>query len=169
MSKLQGFLFCFIEIQKYSKKDGLSPAQRLLNRPMRTKLPAHPQVFKPLLRKEIIDADKKALQLRGKAKERYDVGAKTLSELKVGDIVCVQHQVTKKWDLVAEVKEINVRRSYLVMSETGRLYWRNRRFLRPYRVKECKPLERSKDDPGQVSSSPRRGTRLRQKTDFYRA
>ncbi len=78
-------------------------------------------------------ADKKAHLLKEKAKTRYDQGAKEMNKLTIGDIVRVQHQVTKRWDLVAEVTGIKERwRSYQVKSETGRLYWRNRRFLRPY-------------------------------------
>ncbi|QQP51307.1 Transposon Tf2-6 polyprotein [Caligus rogercresseyi] len=58
---------------------------------------------------------------------------KELSELKVGDIVRVQHGLTKKWNLIAEILEIRPRgRSYLVKTESGRLYWRNRRYLKLY-------------------------------------
>ena len=77
-------------------------------------------------------ADRKAEQLRKKAKERYDRGARKLSTLAVGDVVRVQHHATKRWRLIGEIVEVNESgRSYLVKSETGRLYWRNRRFLRP--------------------------------------
>ena len=144
--------------------------KRMFNRKMETELSSHPQVVKPFLRQRKKKADRNAPTLRAKAKEGYGVGARTLSELKVGDIVCVQHQATKRWDLIAEVKKISgSRKSYLVLSETGRLYWRNRRFLRPYRVKECKPPERSKDNQGHKSTSPRQETRPRKQTDFFRA
>ncbi len=50
---------------------------------------------------------------------------------KHGEKVLVQHKVTKQWDLMAEVVQIRPRkRNCLVRSETGKLYWRNRRFLR---------------------------------------
>ncbi|CAG0900705.1 unnamed protein product, partial [Cyprideis torosa] len=57
----------------------------------------------------------KRVQLRSEIKKKYDITAKTLSILEVGDIVRVQHQTTKKWDLIAKIMEIKPRkRSYLL-------------------------------------------------------
>ncbi len=74
-------------------------------------------------------------------------GATELKELSVGDMVRVQHHMTKRWDLIGEVIEIRPRgRSYLIRSESGRLYWRNRRFLRPFYGKsDSGPQERSEE------------------------
>ncbi|QQP57295.1 Transposon Tf2-6 polyprotein [Caligus rogercresseyi] len=88
----------------------------------------------------------------------YDVGSKELSELKVGDIVRVQHGLTKKWNLIAEVLEIRPRgRSYLVKTESGRLYWRNRRYLKLY----APPIGVAKDIPESQEEvkQPRRSKR----------
>ncbi len=127
------FWQAMLEYRNTPRKDGLSPAQRVFGRPMRTKLPSHPLALERTAQHEIKKADRRAANLRQKAKERYDSGAKELPELQVGDIVRVQHHVTKKWDLIAEVVEIKPRgRSYLVRSESGKLYWRNRRYLRRY-------------------------------------
>ncbi|QQP40014.1 Transposon Tf2-6 polyprotein, partial [Caligus rogercresseyi] len=98
-----------------------------------------------------------AVSLRAKAKAAYDVGSKELSELKVGDIVRVQHGLTKKWNL-AEVLEIRPRgRSYLVKTESGRLYWRNRRYLKLY----APPIGVAKDIPESQEEvkQPRRSKR----------
>jgi hypothetical protein len=109
-------------------------------------------------RDRVIKADRKAVSLRAKAKDAYDVGSKELSELKVGDIVRVQHGLTKKWNLIAEVLEIKPRgRSYLVKTESGRLYWRNRRYLKLY----TPPIGVAKDIPEveEEVKQPRRSKR----------
>ena len=171
----QEFWNALLEYRNTPRKDGLSPAQRLFGRPMRTVLPAHPQVFHHILRKKIQKADKRAMQLRAKAREAYDKNARKLKELKLGDIVRVQHHITKKWDLIGEITKIQPRqRSYLVKSETGRLSWRNRRYLRLFVDKEeddwSESSGRTKDRRpiAQDEMAPRRGARERRQTDFYR-
>ncbi|QQP34592.1 Transposon Tf2-6 polyprotein, partial [Caligus rogercresseyi] len=125
------FFKALLTYRNTPRSDGLSPVERLYGRPARTSLPAHPVVYNRTDRDRVIKADRKAVSLRAKA--AYDVGSKELSELKVGDIVRVQHGLTKKWNLIAEILEIRPRgRSYLVKTESGRLYWRNRRYLNLY-------------------------------------
>ena len=161
------FWQALIEYRNTPNKDGLSPAERLFSRPMRTRLPAHPQSFHAVLRKQIREADRKAILLRAKAKQRYNAGARELDHLEVGDIVRVQHHVSKRWDLIGEIVKKQPRfRSYLVKSETGRLYWRNRRFIRPFVGEE----EKKAEDPPEARGKdlPRRGTRNRKQTDFFR-
>ncbi len=122
--------------------------------------------------KEIRDTDKRVLILKKKATEPYDRGARKLSELKVGDIVRVQHRITKKWDLIAKVVEIDERkRSYRIQSETGRLYWRNKCYLRPYFFKETKVTEQDDNQsariPDQAKQPSRRSTRNRRPCQRY--
>ncbi len=165
------FMEALLEYRNTPRQDGLSPAQRLFNRPMRTRLPSHPQVFSPVLQRDIRQADKKALQLRAKAKARWDTGSHSLGELKVGDIVRVQHHITKRWDLIAEVMTKHVRgRSYLVKSETGRLYWRNRQFLKRLHVdEEALGDSQVKTDRGEDRPALRRSNRQRRPPDYYQA
>ncbi|QQP48538.1 Transposon Tf2-6 polyprotein, partial [Caligus rogercresseyi] len=130
----------------------------LYGRPARTSLPAHPVVYNRTDRDRVIKADRKAVSFAPKAKAAYDVGSKELSELKVGDIVRVQHGLTKKWNLIAEILEIRPRgRSYLVKTESGRLYWRNRRYLKLY----APPIGVAKDIPESQEEvkQPRRSKR----------
>ncbi len=149
-------LEALLEYRNTPKDDGLSPAQRLFGRPMKTRLPAHPIAYKKTLQNEIRQADKKALLLKEKAKTRYNQNAKEMNKLTIGDIVRVQHHVTKRWDLIAEVIGIKERgRSYQVRSETGRLYWRNRRFLRPYN-----PVMSNHNEPNIQTSSPEKVDKL---------
>ena len=85
-----------LEHRNTPKRDGLSPAQRVFGRPMRTHLPLTPMALKPIFQNAIRRADKKALELRAEAKRRYDIHARDLDPLHVGDIVRIQHQTSKK-------------------------------------------------------------------------
>ncbi|QQP34591.1 Transposon Tf2-6 polyprotein [Caligus rogercresseyi] len=150
------FFKALLTYRNTPRSDGLSPVERLYGRPARTSLPAHPVVYNRTDRDRVIKADRKAVSLRAKA--AYDVGSKELSELKVGDIVRVQHGLTKKWNLIAEILEIRPRgRSYLVKTESGRLYWRNRRYLNLY----APPIGVAKDIPEsrEEVKQPRRSKR----------
>jgi hypothetical protein len=112
-----------LEFRNAPRKDGLSPAQRLFGRPMRTRLPAYKMVYQPVIRRELRKADTRATILREQAKSRYNAGSRPLDCLKPGDIVRIQHANTKKWDMIAKVVSVHSRgRSYIVRSETGRLY-----------------------------------------------
>ncbi len=89
------------------------------------------------------------MRLRKKAKEQHDSKACKLVELRPGAVVRVQHHHTKRWDLIGTIMEVKPReRSYLVRTETGRLYWKNTKFIGPYF-----PSEEDKDiDPKRASS-----------------
>ncbi len=116
------FWKAILEYWNTPRNDGLSPAQRLFGRPMRTRLPAHPLVYKKVVQDELRKVDQQALKLKMKAEAHYNVGARELRELKLGDVVRVQHHVTKRWDLIAEIVHVkDRRRSYLVRTETGKL------------------------------------------------
>ena len=86
-----------------------------------------------LWQKETTKADRKAVQMKLKAKERYDRTTRSLPNLPVGAIVRIQHPGQKRWQNVGEIiEERHGGRSFLVRSESGRVYWRNRRFLKMY-------------------------------------
>ena len=106
---------------------------------------------KPILR-ALKAADKKAEILRERAKQRYDAHATPLQPLQPGDIVRVQNTATKQWDLLAQVVEECLRgRSYRVKTESGRVLWRNRRFLR-----SCPPQDAEEEavEPGADADLP---------------
>ncbi len=129
------FKRALLEYRNTPRKDGLSPSERVFGRQLRSLLPCLPRQFhfRKGFRKVLLNADRRSEMLKAEAKTRYDAHAKPLAKLDYGDIVRVQHQHTKKWDLVAQVVEIWPRlRSYLVRTECGRLYRRNRQYLRRY-------------------------------------
>ena len=65
--------------------------------------------------KETTKGDHEAVQLKLKAKERYDHHSRTLPSLPVGAIVQIQHLVQKRWQNVSEITEVrHGGRSFLV-------------------------------------------------------
>ena len=50
----------------------------------------------------------------------------------IGTRVRIQDQTSKLWNKVGEVVGIGRHRDYHVKLPSGRIYWRNRRFLRQY-------------------------------------
>ena len=62
--------------------------------------------------------------------ERYNPQSRSLQPLHIGAEVRVQHPTTKKWDRVGVIIGIGQHRDYHVKLPSGRVYWRNRRFLR---------------------------------------
>ena len=118
-----------IELRNTPRSDGVSPAQILLGRTLRSGLPVHRKHFSQAWNKAAKRMDRQASDA-DQAAQRYNRSAKPLPPLKVGDSVRVQDHASKKWTLrgeVAEVKDDN--RSYLVRFPSGRILWRNRRFL----------------------------------------
>ena len=126
------FKEALLEFRNTPREDGVSPAQRLFGRPMRTRLPVHRSVFSEEHRVVTRDIDDRATTLKEKARLRYNQSARPLGVLKPGDIVRMQNMTTRRWDVIGEVLGFKKRtRSYIVKTESGALYWRNRKFLRP--------------------------------------
>ena len=166
------FFKALLEYRNTPRKDGMSPAQRFFGRPTRTRLPAHPVIYKKDIRDKIREADRLAVKLRERAKDQHYSRAR---KLEPGTVVRVQHHPSKRWDLIGTVMEVKPRgRSYLVRSETGRIYWRNRKFIRPYfpseEDKDDNP-KRAGSDAGNISAGLglRRSKRDRHKPDRFKS
>jgi hypothetical protein len=136
---------------------------------MRTPLPAHPFTFNKVDQRRLRKDDLKAAKLRNQAKERYNLGASELPKLKIGGVGRVQHATQKRWDLLGEVVEIDKRGcSYYICTETGILYWRNRRYLRPFiapehagKVGEAKKIEKKEDSDSSAKKEPEEEARVK--------
>ena len=100
----------------------LSPAQMLMSRRLRGKLPSTASQLKPA----VVDAKQQLLRQQQKQKRYYDRGAKHLPSLKPGDSVHIRDG--KRWKPAVVVKKHRHPRSYVVCSD-GTEYRRNRRHL----------------------------------------
>ena len=148
-----------LEIRNTPRADGRSPAQVLFGHPVRTPLPVHHRAFAPQWQRMANDCDARADELHQDARQRHDRDTHPLSRLNIGRRVDVQDLVTRRWDRTGVVVAIGARRSYSVKMPSGRLYWRNRRFLRPHRplVSETAPGPRAAgEDARQPSAQPSR-------------
>ena len=100
---------------------------------------------------EKVEQDEKKANFKGKVRERFNGKSNPLDKLTIGMHVWVQDPVSKKWTQSGRVIAIGERRSYDVQLGDGRIWTRNRKFLRPKVI-------RFEDELGdQGSSATQRG------------
>ena len=113
------------EFRVAPREDGYSPAELFYKRQVRGLLPELPK-------KLDVEA---AEQARDKVQEEYTAQRQTRSSskpLRMGQRVWLQDQQSKKWNIGGVIKSIrNGGRSYVVETESGAAYLRNRRFIKP--------------------------------------
>ena len=102
-----------------------SPAQLLMNRRLRSKLPVTLKHLKPKVISQKI-VHEKLTQKQEKQKYFYDKSKRNLNELKPGDTIRVQSE--KKWEPGVVVQKADTPRSYHVQTQRGS-YRRNRKHL----------------------------------------
>ena len=133
------------ELNRQPRADGTVPADRFNGRAVRGK---HVRALPPVKPKT---ADKKKT---GRDLKMFDVG----------DRVRVQNQKTKVWDKQAHVVSIHEEgRSYVLQLDDGRIFRRNRRFLRPLgSAPDDKDIPEAPVSP-EPPVPPRRSKRLEEK------
>ena len=149
-----------------SRKDGLSPAQKLFGHPMQDTLPAHHRSFLPEWQRPIATAEQQQNGTLQSAATYYKTHAHPLSDINVGSHVAIQNPQTKAWDIYGIVVEINSQRRYFVKTKGGRVLVRNRRFLRR-RVPASIPsdiVSLKSDHPTAVQPPLRKSTRVKKPT-----
>ena len=85
-----------MEIHNTPQANGLSPAPVVFNRPIRSKVVAHPTSFAPASPTEVEQAAKKNSELSRKSEDNYNLDAKELPVLDLQTFVRVQDPVTKR-------------------------------------------------------------------------
>jgi hypothetical protein len=111
---------------------GASPAQLVFNRPVRDCLPAHRWAFAPQWQKSAAQMEKAAMRTRSLRTTHFNKTAHPLPPLVIGYQVVIQNSMTKRWSTPGVVVEIGPFRDFLVKTPAGRLFRRNRRFLRRF-------------------------------------
>ena len=112
------------------RKDGLSPAQKLFGHPVQDSLPAHRRSLAPEWQKSLEEADKDASASRHMAEQAYNQHTRELPDIKLGSHVAIQNPRSKLWDIYGVVTALASHRRYIVKATSGRVFVRNRRFLR---------------------------------------
>ena len=131
-----------------TRKDGLSPAQKLYGCPLQDMLPVHNNSFAPEWQHKVEEAEQCVQTAQEAATKYYNSSAHNLPDITVGSHVVVQHPKTKLWDTYGVVTHIGPSRQYHVQTGKDKILIRNRRFLRrrvpasiPMRTSvECKPM-----------------------------
>lgn len=109
---------------------GASPSQIVFGRPTRDLLPAHRRSFAPEWQQAAELLDKRAQHAKELQIQHFNRSAHPLSPLVIGDSVIIQDHKTKRWSTPGIIVEVGPFRDYLVKTPAGRLFRRNRRFLR---------------------------------------
>ncbi|XP_068235531.1 uncharacterized protein [Palaemon carinicauda] len=164
-----------LELRNTPNFTGRSPAQILYGRPLRTCVPAHPQSFSEEWQAKSEDCDRRAAARAEQVKLQYDQHARPLPKLEIGQTVRIQDPTSHRWEKVGGIMGFGKSRDYEVRLPSGRVWWRNRRFLRPVPtpgvdplphlpVAPCTDIERSLVSNPQVF--PRRSQRLIRKSSL---
>lgn len=164
-----------LEYRNTPRACGASPAEIVMGHSLRSHVPAHRSLFEPQWREKMEAADEKAAKLKETSDMRYNQSAKPLSPLRIRDEVCVQDKNSKKWDSYGQIVAIGPRREYLVKMPSGRLFMRNRRFLRKFdkpdageNAKRKKQVHFQDDEPAAVHDpAPRRSSRRRKPPERF--
>ncbi|KAL7873908.1 hypothetical protein SRHO_G00048780 [Serrasalmus rhombeus] len=131
---------------------GASPAQLLMGRRTKTRLPTPPQLLEP---RTVTSSVKQLLERRQrKQKEYYDQGSKLLQKLQIGDSVRIWRDGT--WNPAHVTALTEHPRSYVVRTPDGQQYRRNRKFL--MKTKHGQSCEATAMDSGneqQIAESER--------------
>ena len=146
-----------LEWRNTPKAHGKSPAELLFGCQTRSFVPSLQSNFSPTWKFNI---EQRIAELQRKSEDYYNIGAKDLSELSVGDKVHVQDSKSRRWIEQGVVARKGRHRDYFIELANGKVRWRNRRFLRPVETssggeEDSDVVENDKD------FTLRRGTRER--------
>jgi hypothetical protein len=145
-----------------SRKDGLSPAQKLYGQPIQDTLPAHRRAFAQEWQRSTSIAEKQAHTTKETVETTYNSKARFLPEIRTGSMVALQNHETKRWDIYGTIVDIGPHRRYFVKTQSGRVLVRNRRFLRR-RIPLSLPTINPSVTPTPTPEPPRRSTRNRKR------
>ena len=123
-----------------SRKDGLSPIQKLFGHPVQDILPAHRRSFLPQWQLPPQEAIQQVEDISKLSAAYYNLHAHTLPDIHVGSHVAVQNPQSRLWDIYGIVTEIGPHRRYYIKTTGGRVLIRNRHFLH-----RCVPVSLSKE------------------------
>ena len=129
-----------LELRNTPTPAGHSPAQVLYGRPLRSCVPAHPESFSKEWKALTENCDRRAAAHADQARQQYDSHARPLTQLTIGQYVRIQDPTSHRWDKVGIVMGCGRHRDYEVRLPSGRVWWRNCRYLRPVPLPSGDPL-----------------------------
>ena len=150
-----------------------TPMQLLMSRTARTKIPTCPILMKPRVATGVI---RQLQRNQDKQKHYYDKGSKALQPLKPQDQVRIRQG--KRWIPATVTATASTPRSYIVRTQDGQTYRRNRRHLLKTDELPQENMDQTEDDivpilpphhgePQPPQNFPRRSSRIIGAPDRY--
>ena len=151
LKKCEGFNNAFqegmLELRNTPREGGKSPAELLMGQPLRSRVPAHWSAFSKQNLKALDAYDEHRAKQLEKTTARYNASASDLPTLSVGTFVRIQDPATKVWNRTGYIVWQGRSRDYRVKTPSGRVLWRNRRYLRPAAEPQPKEEAHPEEDP----------------------
>ena len=135
-----------LEWRNTPDSNGHSPAQKLYGHPLQSFVLAHHRSFAPEWQTKADTVDRREQERVRSQTEYFNRSKRPLEKLKIGTMVDVQDPRSKRWSQRGMIVPVGKHSDYYVKLPSGRVYWRNRVFLRPYLPPQ----------PVQVGVSPQR-------------
>ena len=149
------------EFRNTPRVDGISPSQMVFGRRQKGVLPCLPSAYETIDQNSALEGRRHMKQIQ---KLNYDKHAKELPKLEIGQSVYLQNPFNRTWDSHGIIKNIRSNgRSYEVENSDGKIYLRNRRFLRAKKAFETSFDHESEECADQPKGILRRSERLKQK------
>ncbi|QQP41502.1 Uncharacterized protein FKW44_015903 [Caligus rogercresseyi] len=119
-----------LEWRNIPRDNGLSPAQWLFGRRLRTSIPATSSAYERITEKTFSEARYKKEKIKDLSTLHYNKKCKKLPRLNVGDDVVLQDPRSKRWESRGRISGVRGSgRSFVIRTDRGDLV-RNRRFIR---------------------------------------
>ena len=112
--------------------NGHSPAQKLYGHPLQSFVLAHHKSCAPEWQIKADTVNRREQERVRSQTEYFNRSKRPLDKLKVGMMVDVQDPRSKRSSQCGTIVAVGKHRDYYVKLPSGRVYWRNRVFLRPY-------------------------------------
>lgn len=122
----------------------LTPAELLMNRTLRTKLPVSKQILKPKVPENV---HREFKDIQEKSKKYYDRTAQTAEQFTTKENVFIHNPHTKVWEEAQVIEEKETPRSYLVKNREGKVYRKNSSAIRKDR------RDKKEDDVVKIESN----------------
>ena len=126
------FAMGLLELRNSPRVEGQSPAQILFGHPIRSNIPVHKRAYAEEWQQSKTVTAERREKARKYSEDKYNLTAKPLPELKVGNYINIQDPYTRRWTETGIIVEVGRNRQYLIKKQNGRLTWRNRRFIRKH-------------------------------------
>lgn len=124
----------------------VSPAELLMNRKLRTKLPIGAHKLKPRIPQDVRPSFEK---IQNNSKSYYDRTARPEQAFEKNERIYIQNTNNKEWERGIILEKANTPRSYIVETDKGNVYRRNAVSLKKDKNCEERSAEKNQEESGE--------------------